>query len=394
VAKTIEEINRKIREGKCVVVTAEEMIDVVATYGLKGAAKKVDVVTTGTFGTMCSSGAFLNFGHLKPKMKASKVFLNDVEAYAGVAAVDCYIGATQVREGDPLNAAHPGRFEYGGGHVIEDLVSGKEVTLRALSYGTDCYPSKAAEKKMRLADFRDAILNNPRNAYQNYNCAVNLSDRTIYTYMGVLRPNMQSATFSTSGQLSPLQNDPYYRTIGVGTKIFLGGSVGAVTWAGTQHAPGTKRNERGVPTGGAGTLMVTGDLKKMSPRYLRGASLLGYGTSLMLGIGVPIPVLDEEMAWFTSITNRDIVCPVVDYGYDYPQATGGPLGYVNYEDLFSGTVSINGKEVPATPLASLSRAREIANILKDWIAAGAFTLGAPQIELPSAPVEIKIPEDD
>ncbi|TAL18361.1 hypothetical protein EPN96_01970 [bacterium] len=370
------------------------MIDVVATLGLRGAAKKVDVVTTGTFGTMCSSGAFLNFGHLKPKMKASKVFLNDVEAYAGVAAVDCYIGATQVREGDPLNAAHPGRFEYGGGHVIEDLVAGREVTLRALSYGTDCYPSKAAEKKMRLADFRDAILNNPRNAYQNYNCAVNLSDRTIYTYMGVLRPNMQSATFSTSGQLSPLQNDPYYKTIGVGTKIFLGGGVGAVTWAGTQHAPGTKRNERGVPTGGAGTLMVTGDLRKMSQRYLRGASLLGYGTSLMLGIGVPIPVLDEEMAWFTSVTNRDIVCPVVDYGIDYPQGTGGPLGYVNYHDLFSGTVSINGKEVPATPLASLSRAREIADILKEWITAGAFTLGAPQIMLPSAPVEIKFPEAD
>ncbi|TLM98739.1 hypothetical protein FDZ71_16715, partial [bacterium] len=290
VTKSIDEINKKIREGKCVVVTAEEMVSIVASEGVKAAAKKVDVVTTGTFGVMCSSGAFLNFHHTKPKMKASKVFINEVEAYAGVAAVDCYIGATQVREGDPTNAVHPGRFSYGGGHVMEDLIAGKEVTLRALSYGTDCYPAKAVEKRMKLSDFRDAIMVNPRNAYQNYNCAVNLSERTIYTYMGVLRPRMGNATFSTAGELSPLMNDPYYRTIGVGTKIFLGGSVGAVTWAGTQHAPNTPRNERGIPTGGAGTLMVTGDMKKMSQRYMRGASLIGYGTSLMVGMGIPIPI--------------------------------------------------------------------------------------------------------
>ncbi|MBE0618761.1 MAG: hypothetical protein IH608_12695, partial [Proteobacteria bacterium] len=212
--KTFQEINEKIRAGKAVVVTAEEMVDVVRTEGVKAAAKRVDVVTTGTFGVMCSSGAFLNFGHTKPKMKAEKVWLNEVEAYAGVAAVDCYIGATQVKEDDPLNRVHPGRFAYGGGHVIEDLVAGRKVTLRATSYGTDCYPLREHRAEMRLADLRDAVLMNPRNAYQNYNCAVNLSDRTIYTYMGVLRPRMANATYSSAGELSPLLNDPYYWTLG------------------------------------------------------------------------------------------------------------------------------------------------------------------------------------
>lgn len=202
VQKTIREINEKIKQGKAVVVTAEEMIDVVEKYGDVDAARRIDVVTTGTFSPMCSSGAFLNFGHTSPRIRASRIWLNDVPAYGGIAAVDCYIGATEVVEGDPLNSVYPGEFHYGGGHVIEDLVSGKVIRLRAEGYGTDCYPARKAEKKITLGDLKDAILFNPRNAYQNYNCAVNMSDKTIYTYMGMLRPKMANANYATSGQLS------------------------------------------------------------------------------------------------------------------------------------------------------------------------------------------------
>jgi L-aspartate semialdehyde sulfurtransferase len=385
VQKTIEEINHRIREGRAVVVTAEEMVDVVRTQGVRDAARTVDVVTTGTFGAMCSSGAFLNFGHTKPRIRASKVWLNEVEAYAGIAAVDCYLGATQVAEDDPLNKVHPGRFHYGGGHVIEDLVAGKRLLLRAASYGTDCYPSREHRAEVTLAELRDAVLVNPRNAYQNYNCAVNLSDRTIYTYMGVLRPRMANATFSSAGELSPLLNDPYYWTLGTGTRIFLGGAPGVISWAGTQHAPATDRTERGVPRGGAGTLMVTGNLKEMSPRFLRGASLLGYGTSLVVGLGVPIPILNEDLAWFTSVSNRELTCPVTDYGRDYPAGEGAPLAEVTYADLLAGRITVQGRTVPSTPLSSLRGAREIAGILKEWIHSGQFTLGVPQVPLPSAP---------
>ncbi len=389
--KTVEEINDKIRKGNCVVVTAEQMIGIVESEGVKSAARKVDVVTTGTFGTMCSSGAFLNFGHTKPKMKASQVWINGVESYAGIAAVDCYVGATQVKRGDPLNGVHPGRFYYGGGHVIEDLVAGREVRLRAESYGTDCYPNREAVLNMKLEDMRDAVLHNPRNAYQNYNCAVNRSDRTIYTYMGVLRPNLANATFSSAGQLSPLLNDPYYLTMGTGVRIFLGGGVGVISWAGTQHAPETPRNERGIPVGGAGTLMLTGDLKQMNSRFLRGASLIGYGTSLMVGVGVPIPILNEEIAWHTGVSNKEIACPVVDYGSDYPNAEGAPLGQVSYADLYSGSIEVAGKKIPSTPLSSLPRAREIADTLKGWIEAGQFTLGAAQEPLKTPETRVKVP---
>jgi len=385
IKRSYEEINKKIREGRAVVLTAEEMTGLVADEGHKSAFKKVDVVTTGTFGTMCSSGAFLNIGHTKPRMKVTKAWLNDVEAYGGIAAVDIYIGAAQVQDDDPLNKVHPGRFAYGGGHVIEDLIAGRRVRLRAKGYGTDCYPLKDYESTITIKDLRNAFLYNPRNAYQNYNCAVNLSKRTIYTYMGILRPQMANATYSSAGQLSPLLNDPYYWTIGTGTKIFLGGTVGAVSWSGTQHNPEAKRGENGVVREGAGTIAVTGDMKQMSDRFIRGASLTGYGCSLQVGLGIPIPILNEELAFFTGVSDRDIYCQVVDYGFDYPDSIGRTLAEVSYAELKTGRIEIMGKSIPSAPLSSYPMARTIAGILKEWIRSGEFTLGAPQVPLPTVP---------
>ncbi len=384
VSRTIGEINRKIKSGKVVVVTAEEMTEIVKKKGARKAAREVDVVTTGTFAPMCSSGAFINFGHTKPTIKASKVWLNGVPAYAGVAAVDIYIGATEPAEDDPLNRVHPGQFKYGGGHVIHDLVAGEKVELKATAYGTDCYPNKDVTKKLTLDDLPYAVLLNPRNAYQNYNCAINLSNRTIYTYMGVLKPGMGNANYSTSGQLSPLLNDPYYLTMGLGTRIFLGGAQGYIIGPGTQHNPNARRGRNGVPVSPAGTLMVKGDLKEMDPRWVVGVSILGYGCSLALGLGVPIPILNEEMARFTGVSDEEIFTQIVDYGNDYPTGDVKSLGRVSYAELKSGTIRVNGQKVQSVPLSSYVRALEIANILKGWIENGKFLLTEPVELLPTA----------
>jgi uncharacterized protein (DUF39 family) len=274
--------------------------------------------------------------------------------------------------------------------VIEDLVAGRQVKLEATGYGTDCYPRRHIETWIRLEDINEAILFNPRNAYQNYGVAVNLSDRTIYTYMGILQPNMGNAGFSTSGQLSPLLNDPYYRTIGMGTRVFLGGGIGYVAWHGTQHNPCEARGANGVPLAGAGTLAMIGDLKQMKPEWLRGTSFIGYGASLAVGIGIPIPILDEEILLATAIRDEDIMATVVDYSFDYQNKTGKTLGQVSYADLRSGKVLVQGKEVPATPLSSYAKAREIAETLKEWIRSGSFLLTEPVMPLPGVSSGIKL----
>lgn len=382
--KTIEEINEKIQQGRAVVVTAEEMVDLVKDKGTKSVAEQVDVVTTGTFGPMCSSGMFMNVGHSKPRIKigGGTCYLNDVPCYTGLAAVDIYVGATAIPENDPRNQVYPGEFKYGGGHVIEDFVAGKDIALSAVTYGTDCYPRKKIDTYISRETVNEAYLYNPRNSYQNYNVAVNVTNRVIHTYMGLLKPNLGSANYCSAGRLSPLLKDPLYRTIGVGTRIFLGGGIGYVAGCGTQHNPNIARSPEGVVRAPGGTLAVTGDAKMMSPEFLKGASFIGYGATLFVGLGIPLPILDEEMAYFTSRDDDELFTQVVDYGHDYPNRVAGSLAEVSYRQLRSGKIQVKGKEISAFPISSYAKARKIALALKEWIASGRFLLSTPVAPLP------------
>ena len=382
ISKTYGEINAKIKAGEAVIATAEEMVGIVREKGVAEAARSVDVVTTGTFAPMCSSGAFINFGQTVPTIRAARVWFNKVPAYGGIAAVDAYIGATEPTDDDPLNKVYPGEFKYGGGHVIEDLLKGKKIFLEAKSYGTDCYVSRKMKKEVSLDELPYALLCNPRNGYQNYNCAINRSEKVVYTYMGMLKPNCKNANYCSAGELSPLMNDPLYRTIGIGTRIFLGGGVGYVTWYGTQHNPNVDRTELGVPRRPAGTIMVQGDLKQMDPRWVKGLSILGYGTSLAVGLGIPIPILNEEIAATTGVGDDEIFTQVVDYGSDYTNGVSRSYGEVSYAELKSGSITIDGKSIPTASLSSVVKAREIAETLRDWISAGTFELHEPAQLLP------------
>lgn len=358
--KTYTEINEKIKNGTAVVLTAEEVAELAKTLTPKEIAEKVDVVTTATFGAMCSSGAFLNFGHANPPIRMEKIELNGVRVSGGLAAVDTYIGATDCNPASPA---------YGGAHIIEDLVNGKDVTLEAWGKGTDCYPRKHVKAVINKESVNEAILYNPRNCYQNYNVATNTTDRIKYTYMGTLLPKMRNASYSSAGELSPLLNDPECRTIGLGTRIFLCGTEGYVTWNGTQFNTAKPVNDYGVPVSNARTLAVAGDLKRMSSKYLRAAYIEKYGVTMYVGIGIPIPVLDEDLARRVSIRNEQIETTVVDYGDD-----NRVLGTTNYAALQSGFIDVGGHKVRTAPLSSLARAREIAGILKQWIRKGDFLL--------------------
>jgi L-aspartate semialdehyde sulfurtransferase len=384
--KTIGEINDKIKTGKVVVVTAEEAVGLVKEKGAKAAAKEVDVVTTGTFSPMCSSGIYFNLKQSVPKMKlgGGTATLNNVPAYAGLAAADLYLGCNALPENAPKNTIPPGLFKYGGAHVIHELVSGKKVKLLSTGYGTDCYPLRERRQKIGLEDMNEAVMMNPRNAYQNYNVAVNLSEKIIYTYLGRLQPRLGNANYCSAGVLSPLLKDPRFRTIGLGTAIFLGGTTGYVVWPGTQHNPDPPRADNGTPLSPAGTIAVMGDLQAMSPDWLRPMSFTGYGVTLSISLGIPIPILDEEVMAAAAVPNEDLFAPIVDYSDAYPQGTGEIIGRVSYAELFSGSIEVNGKTVPTGSFSSFSQARRVAEALKGWIEAGNFRITRPVAALPGA----------
>lgn len=369
VKKTCEEINEKIARGEAVVLTAEEVARMGEELSPEDIAKKVDVVTTATFGAMCSSGCFINFGHPEPGLRMESITLNDVPVFGGLAAVDAYIGATEVSPANP---------RYGGAHLIEALVNGERLVLEARGKGTDCYPRRSARAEISKDTVNEIIMVNPRNAYQNYPAAANSSGTIMYTYMGTLLPKFGNVTYSTSGELSPLLKDPELRTIGIGTRVFLAGAQGFVNWNGTQFNTEKPKNEFGLPLSNARTLMLTADLKKMDRAFIKAAYFERYGVSLFLGVGIPIPILDEDIARRVSISNSQIETTVCDYAQDgHPAITK-----VSYAELRAGSIMLNGKKVRTAPLSSLAKAREIAQLIKAQVVSGSFPIAMPVQPLP------------
>lgn len=372
--RTIAEINDKINRKCAVICTIEELKSRVAEVGVTQVAKEVDAIATGTFEPMESSGAIINLGHTDPPIKIRSCWLDGVPAYSGFGAVDLYVGASQsidypsnIDAGDDLESK-----ERGGGHVIEDLIAGKPVQLRAIGQVTDCYPRASFETTITRDTINQFYLYNPRNLYQNFIVGVNGGDRPLFTYLGPLQPRLANAVYSNPGAISPLFNDPNLEVIGIGTRIFLGGGIGYVAWEGTQHFPLQKRLPNQTPIGPAATLALIGDAKQMNPRWVRGCYFKNYGPSLMIGVGIPLPVLNEEVVAKCALQDKDIVAPVVDFSI--PRRVRPTFGLVSYAQLKSGRIPIEGKQVRVAPLASMYLSRQVALELKQWIEEGKFTL--------------------
>ncbi|MBC6474663.1 MAG: homocysteine biosynthesis protein [Hormoscilla sp. GM102CHS1] len=374
--RTIAEINDKINRKQAVVWTVEEVKARVAEVGVTQAAKEVDAIATGTFEPMESSGAIINLGQTDPPIKIRQCWLDGIPAYSGFGPVDLYIGATEPVDTQQGEDAR----EHGGAYVIEDLIAGKSVQLRAIGQATDCYPRASFETTISSKTINQFYLYNPRNLYQNFIVGVNGGDRTLFTYLGPLHPQLGNAVYSNTGAISPLLNDPKLQLIGIGSRILLGGEIGYVSWEGTQHFPLQKRLPNDTPVGPAATLALIGDAKQMNPKWVRACYFKNYGPSLMLGVGVPLPVLHDFVVQHCAVEDKDLVAPVVDFSI--PRRVRPTFGLVSYAQLKSGKIAIDGKAVRVAPLASIFLSRQVALELKEWITAGKFTLTEPVAPIP------------
>ncbi|HAC65984.1 MAG TPA: hypothetical protein DCF68_21240 [Cyanothece sp. UBA12306] len=385
--RTISEINDKILTSQAVVWTIEELKARVKESSVEEVFQQVDVICTGTFEPMESSGAMINIGHTDPPIKIRQCWLDGIPAYAAFGAVDLYLGATAMADyGNSVDLSEmdnrQGNLlpERGGGHVIEDLISGLGVHLRAIGQVTDCYPRSSFETTITRETINQFYLYNPRNLYQNFIVGVNGGERSLYTYLGPLQPGLGNAVYSNPGEIGPLINDPDLELVGIGSRIFLGGGVGYISWEGTQHFPLQKRLPNRTPIGPASTLALIGDAKQMSSQWVRGCYFHNYGPSLMLGVGIPLPVLSPEVIEHCAVRDGEIVAPVVDFSI--PRRVRPTFGLVSYAQLKSGRITIEGKKVRVAPLASISLSRQVAEELKQWIEAGKFTLTEPVAPLP------------
>jgi len=374
--RTIAEINEKISRKRAVVWTVEELKARVIEIGVTKTTKEVDVITTGTFEPMESSGAIINLGHTDPPIKIRRCWLDGVPAYAGFGAVDLYLGAScpvDSPDGEEVR-------EHGGGHVIADLIAGKSIQVRAVGQVTDCYPRATFETTVTRETINQFYLFNPRNLYQNFIIGVNGGDRPLHTYLGPLQPRLGNAVYSNPGSLSPLFNDPDLQLVGIGTRMFLAGGIGYVAWEGRLHFPLQKRLENRTPIGPGSTLALIGDAKQMDARWIRGCYFKGYGPSLMMGVGIALPVLNDSVVEHCAVQDKDLVAPIVDFSI--PRRVRPTFGLVSYAQLKSGRITIEGRTVRVASLASLFLSRQVSQELKQWIKEGIFTLTEPVAPIP------------
>lgn len=363
--RSYSEINEKILSKKVSALTANEAKAYIAENGLKKFQSEIDIVVCSTFEMHTSALLYLNFGQTDPLIYFSEVEINDVKAYPA-SPTDLVLSGISMSESN---------FKYGGANVIEELVKGNDVNLKVKGKSVEVFPSKDFETWFNLSDLNSAKLILNQAICQNSIVAANSGEQDINSNMGTLIGRLENSTYNSSSFLNPLINDPSCRTIGIGTNIWIAGAKGNIIGEGSNSNPKQKVNEKGIPVGPAITLSAYADPREMDSRWIRGGNIAGYGPVLYVGIGVPIPVLNEEVAEALAITDDNIHTTIVDYSI--PRRTKPTFGQCTYKELRTSTVVINEKPTLTSSLSSMAGAIEISNTLKESILDSKFLLSEP-----------------
>ena len=360
--RTFEEINEKIKAGKAQVLTAQEAKTLIKEKGVQDFANNVDVVTFASFEMHTNALIYLSFGQTDPLIYFSEVYINNVPAYP-CGPTDIALSCTASSKENP---------EYSGAHVLEDLIKKKDVHLKAFGENLEVFTNKEFETWFNLKNLNHGKLFLNQAIIQNNIVATNSGEKDINSPMGTLIGKLENSTFNSSSYLNPLINDPYTNLIGIGTKVWIAGASGVIVGHGSNHNPLQKRNEYGIPIGPGITLSAIVNIETMNPKWIRGGFIKSYGPVLYIGVGIPIPVLNEETAKYISITDDKIHSTIVDFSI--PRRTKPTFGQCTYSELRTSTVIINKKPTLSAPLSSMALAIEICNELKNAILKKNFLL--------------------
>jgi putative methanogenesis marker 16 metalloprotein len=312
-ARSITEINERIKLRDAVVLTAQEVCDIIKG-GEDLAFEDVDVVTTATRAIMSGTYAVLSFpmADTCSFTRAERAWINGVPASVGpcpnerLGIVDLMVfGTSHSKE----------KSDYGGGHLFRDLVEGKEVQVKV-----ETSENKSFTRAIVLEDIPYARIFSTRNAFKNYVAFVNPRNASLPTIFNALDfpPGLTCATVSGCGQLNPIKNDPYLETIGIGTRILLNGSEGFVMGTGTRSMS-TRPN-----------LLGLADMHQMNPEYM-GGFVTSAGPECIGSWAVPIPVLNESILENIKKLDRDISLPIMDVNIRQT------ICKTNYEDVWGST---------------------------------------------------------
>ncbi len=311
-AKSFPEIMGRVEKGRAVIMTSQEVCDLVRSGG-QAELEDVDVVTTATRAVMSGTYAVFSFPVARPGSfsRARGVWMNGVPAKVGpcpnenLGVLDLVVnGTAHSRE----------RKDYGGGHLFRDLVEGMPAVV---DVETD--DGRIFQTDICLNEMPHARLYGSRHAFKNYSAFVNPGDKPVYTIFHArgFEPHCRGATFSGCGQINPVKNDPLLEAIGVGTRILMNGAEGFVIGQGTRSCP-----ERPNLSGFA-------DMHHMQPEYM-GGFITSAGPECIVSWAVPIPVTTETILKEIARLDGEIPLPVMDVN------TRCCIGQADYDDVWEG----------------------------------------------------------
>jgi putative methanogenesis marker 16 metalloprotein len=308
--RSFSEILARIEKGEAVVMTSQEVCDLVK-IGEQADLQDVDVVTTATRAVMSGTYAVFSFPVADPGSFcwAVNVWINGISAHVG----PCPNEKLGVLDLVVFGTAHSRyRHNYGGGHLFRDLVEGNPVFVEVK---TD--EGKTLQFEISLDQVPHARLYGTRHAFKNYSAFVNPSERPVSSIFHTrpFEPHFGGATFSGCGQINPVKNDPLLESIGVGTRILINGAEGFVTGQGTRSCP-----DRPNLTGFA-------DMHMMDPEYM-GGFITSAGPECVCSWAVPIPVTTDTILKEIARLDGSILLPVMDVN------TRCCIGQANYGDVW------------------------------------------------------------
>lgn len=317
--KTISEINEKLKKGKAVVMTAMEIKKEVR-QGTKFNVSDVDVVTTGTRSTMSGTSAMIVVPVAKKGAfkSAKKMWLNGVPCFTGSNPMQGSGMVDTVIYGTEESVDHADK--YGGGHLLRDIVERKNIEVECLTDEGKTYFTSFTFDQLPFARYYTF-----RNSFQNYNAYVNIKNhksykenpRSIFACRHL--PLLKGLSVAGSGELNPLENDPYSRVLRAGMKILVNKAPGVLVGYGTRSTLGGKR-----------CISAAADMFQMDPEFMGGFKT-SYGPEVCNSIAVPLPILNQEMLDdIAKCLDENIRLIVADIG-DRKGVTA-----VTYADIWSG----------------------------------------------------------
>lgn len=287
--------------------------------GYKFKVSDVDVVTTGTRAVMSGTSAMLvvpvaEKGTFK---RAQKMWLNGVPCFPGSNPVEGSGMVDTVIYGTEESRDYQGG--YGGGHLLRDIVEGKEIQVECLSS-----EGKTFRSSFTLSQLDFARIYSFRNDFQNYYAFANIKNHKSYREnpLSIFAcrplPVLGGLGMSGSGELNPLENDPSSRIFRAGMKILVNKVPGVVIGYGTRSNPGMK------------CLSVAADMFGMDPEFIGGFKT-SYGVEVTNGIAVPFPILNQDILDdISKCLDENISLHLADIGDRIP------IVDLTYADIWSG----------------------------------------------------------